>query len=185
MVSEELRSSSPPALDDFKAASESGHDGQATRSKQDYKVTLAALAVLNVKPQYCRICFASPKNLRWWIRSNGSTSIPEILKEISRLLEKLGMMLKGRVLSKSCPLCFSNQYTRTEDRSSDPQPQNPGSHSFDVQPVGTNMVMHSCTFCALVTRQRHPTPSPLFRGMPLKRTCCLRLFIFFKSFFCA
>ncbi len=45
-------------------------------------------------------------------------------------------MLKGRVLSKSCPLCFPNQYSRMEERSSDPQPQNPGSHSFDVQPRG-------------------------------------------------
>ncbi|XP_058641070.1 uncharacterized protein LOC131545885 [Onychostoma macrolepis] len=133
------------------------------------KVTLAALATLNVKPQYCRICFASQKFEKWWIRSNGSTSIPEILKEFPRLLEKLGMMLKGRVLSKSCPLCFPNQYSRTEERSSDPQPQNPGSHSFDVQPVGTNTVMQSCAFCALVTRQRHPTPSPLFQATPLKR----------------
>ncbi|KAF4096435.1 hypothetical protein G5714_022404 [Onychostoma macrolepis] len=85
----------------------SSSDGQAARSKQDYKNLLCL-----------------PKKIeKWWIRSNGSTSIPEILKEFPRLLEKLGMMLKGRVLSKSCPLCFPNQYTRTEERSSDPQPE--------------------------------------------------------------
>ncbi|KAF4119145.1 hypothetical protein G5714_001196 [Onychostoma macrolepis] len=49
-------------------------------------------------------------------------------------------MLKGKVLSKSCPLCFLNRYTRTEERSSDPQPQNPGSHSFDVQPARDSKV---------------------------------------------